>query len=150
MINIFLKIALGLILTGIIIQFYPIDRSVKKLPKSYDILRQEKAPQKIAYSIKKACYDCHSNETQYPNYALYAPLSWYIEFHIEEGRKNANFSKWKKYDQDQKNSIIKNSIETLENQSMPLKSYLYKHPEAHLLPEDRETLIAWFKSLYTQ
>lgn len=141
------KIITGIIFIGIIIQLYPIDRSVKRVPKSYDLLQQEKAPEKVIELMTKACYDCHSNETNYPTYALYAPISWYIEFHIEEGRKNANFSRWKKYDADQKNSIIHYSIETLERGSMPLKSYISKHPEAHLSVNDRKLLVEWLKSL---
>ncbi len=141
------KIIIGIVFTGIIIQFYSIDRSVKRVPKSYDIIHQEKMPEKAADLIVKACYDCHSNETQYPDYAAYAPVSWYVEFHVKEGRKNANFSHWKKYDKDQKNSILQNSIETLESGSMPLRSYISKHPEAKLSTEDRQLLIEWFQSL---
>ncbi|APD06828.1 hypothetical protein UJ101_01309 [Flavobacteriaceae bacterium UJ101] len=142
-----LKIIGGIILIGIVIQFYPVDRSVKRVPKSYDILQQENAPQKIVDLMTKACYDCHSNETKYPEYAFYAPISWYVEFHVEEGRKNANYSRWKKYDKDQKNNIIQNSIETLEYNTMPLKSYTNKHPEANLSLQDRQLLIEWFQHL---
>lgn len=141
------KIILGIIIVGVLIQFYPIDRSVKQVPKSYSILEQEKAPDEVVALLTRACYDCHSNETHYPDYAQYAPISWYIEFHVDEGRKNANFSRWKKYDSDQKEAIIQNSIETLEIGSMPLQSYVSKHPEAHLSKEDRTLLIKWFQSL---
>ncbi len=132
----------------VLIQFYPIDKTVKKIPITYDIFRQENVSEEVEVLIKNACYDCHSNETKYPDYSVYAPISWYIEYHIEEGRKNANFSYWKKYDKDQKNAIIKNSIETLESGSMPLNSYVKKHSEAILNSKDRILLIEWFKSIY--
>ncbi|MFV0530758.1 MAG: heme-binding domain-containing protein [Flavobacteriales bacterium] len=142
-----IKITVGIILLGFIIQLYPIDRSVKPIPKSYDIIRQENASKLVADLITNACYDCHSNETQYPEYASYAPVSWYIEYHVEEGRKNANFSRWKKYDTDQKNSILQNCIETLNDNSMPLKSYISKHPEATLSIKERQLLVEWFQGL---
>ncbi len=142
-----LKIVLGIVAVGVLIQFYPLDRTVKQVPKSYSILEQEEAPEKIADLLTRACYDCHSNETKYPDYAQYAPVSWYIEYHIEEGRKNANFSRWKKYDADQKEAIVQNSMETLEVGSMPLQSYISKHPEANLSQEDRTLLMEWFQSL---
>ena len=140
------KVIVSVLILLCLIQFVPIDQTFKRVPKVYGILEQENAPERVDLLLRNACYDCHSNETEYPEYAQYAPISWYIEYHVEEGRKNANFSRWKKYDKDQKAAIVQNSIEVLESNSMPLKSYVAKHPEANLTKKDRRLLIEWFEN----
>ena len=42
----------------------------------------------------RACYDCHSNEVQWPWYSNIAPLSWLVLGHVEDGRAELNFSEW--------------------------------------------------------
>jgi len=44
--------------------------------------------------LRRACYDCHSNETVWPWYSNVAPASWLIASDVEEGRSNLNFSEW--------------------------------------------------------
>ena len=36
------------------------------------------------------CFDCHSNEVEYPWYANVAPMSWAVESHIDSGRDKVN------------------------------------------------------------
>jgi hypothetical protein len=43
---------------------------------------------------KKACFDCHSNETEWPAYAHIAPASWLVQHDVDEGRGVLNFSEW--------------------------------------------------------
>lgn len=42
----------------------------------------------------RACYDCHSNETDVLWFENIAPISWYITNHVREGRAALNFSEW--------------------------------------------------------
>ena len=39
---------------------------------------------------RRACFDCHSNETQWPWYSNIAPLSWLIQRDVDEGRDELN------------------------------------------------------------
>ena len=41
---------------------------------------------------RKACYDCHSHETEWPWYSYIAPLSWIINRDVNNGRTSLNFS----------------------------------------------------------
>src|SRR5690606_30867239 len=43
---------------------------------------------------KRACFDCHSNETRWPWYARIAPMSWVLQRDVEAGRSVMNFSEW--------------------------------------------------------
>jgi|KBSSwiStaDraftv2_1062776.scaffolds.fasta_scaffold2015676_1 Haem-binding domain len=42
---------------------------------------------------QRACFDCHSNETQWPLYSRIAPVSWLITSDVIRGRR-LNFSTW--------------------------------------------------------
>ena len=45
---------------------------------------------------KQACFDCHSNETEWPAYSRVAPVSWLIQHDVSEGRAALNFSEWQR------------------------------------------------------
>jgi hypothetical protein len=85
----------------------------------------------------RACFDCHSNETRWPWYAGVAPLSWFIQDHVEEGRSKMNLSRW-----DQEWEEAHEAAEEVEEGEMPLSSYLRLHPEARLNDAERKELIA--------
>jgi len=44
---------------------------------------------------RRACFDCHSNETVWPWYSSIAPVSWLVQRDVDEGREKLNFSDWK-------------------------------------------------------
>lgn len=41
---------------------------------------------------ERACFDCHSNETKWRWYSNVAPLSWWLQKHVDKGRVKLNFS----------------------------------------------------------
>ena len=43
---------------------------------------------------KRACFDCHSNETVWPWYSNIAPVSWLVYRDVSDGREHLNFSEW--------------------------------------------------------
>ena len=55
------------------------------------------APPHIKTLLRRACYDCHSNETRWPWYTYIAPVSWLILHDVERGRQELNFSEWGSY-----------------------------------------------------
>lgn len=142
----FIKIISAIILTCVVIQFIPIDRSLKPIDKSKNFADLENTPQHIIKLLKNSCYDCHSNETQYPDYAYIAPISWMINDHIAEGRKYVNFSEWGNYNQFQKKGMLEKSIHSVQDITMPLPSYIQKHPKANLSSDQRSELINYFKN----
>lgn len=95
------------------IQLIPIDRVNKPVDKNNNFTDIYKTPQDVRSLLKNACYDCHSNETVYPNYAYIAPISWAVKDHINEGREYLNFSEWGTYNKDIKQNAIQKSIETI-------------------------------------
>jgi hypothetical protein len=87
--------------------------------------------------VKRACFDCHSNETTWPWYSNVAPVSWLVYNDVLEGRNRMNFSEW--------NSNFHPSVyeltEVIQEGEMPPLKYLLMHPEAKLSTSDKQALI---------
>lgn len=84
---------------------------------------------------RRACFDCHSNETIWPWYSNIAPVSWLVQRDVEEGREKLNFSEWnRRYEEtDEMGEVV------LEGE-MPPPVFLITHPEARLTSEERQAL----------
>jgi len=137
--------ALGVLL--ILIQFIRIDKTNPASDPQQDFVAVVNPPENVREIIVAACYDCHSNQTSYPWYTNVAPVSWWIKGHINNGRKNLNFSTWGAYSQDKKEHKLEECAEVVGNGWMPLGSYTWLHAEAKLTDEKRIELIGYFQSL---
>ncbi len=131
-----------------LIQFIPVDRENKPVDHAANFTDIHKTPEKIGSLLKSACYDCHSNETVYPKYAYIAPVSWSVKSHINEGREHLNFSVWATYNKDLKANMLKNSIQSLQNKTMPMPGYIVYHDEANLSEAERTLLINYFEEIF--
>ena len=84
----------------------------------------------------RACFDCHSNQTQYPWYSYVAPVSWLVQRDIDEGRPKLNFSEW-----DLPQREANDAAKQVEKGEMPPAIYLPTHPEARLSSTEKQALI---------
>lgn len=84
-----------------------------------------------------ACYDCHSNETDWPVYSYVAPMSWLVRRDVEAGRDDLNFSEW-----DRDDGEADDAAEAVEDGSMPPLQYRLMHGGARLTADEKATLIA--------
>jgi hypothetical protein len=132
-----------LVAIGILLLMQGIQPEKTNPPIDRDITLQ--APKEVMQILKRACYDCHSNETVWPWYSKIAPLSWSIVSHVNEGREALNFSKWKEIETQTKIKRLKRAVKTVNNGMMPLSSYLLLHKEAVLSLKEKEILIHWFQ-----
>jgi hypothetical protein len=105
-----------------------------------------KASAAVITALKKGCYDCHSNHTNWPWYSDIAPVSFEVRGHVRDGRKWLNFAIWSKYDDAKKQKFYKGMRKTLVSGAMPIPSYLWVHKEARLTPDERTAIIEWAKS----
>ena len=69
--------------------------------------KEIQAPDNIMTLLKESCYDCHSNEVNWPWYSSIAPFSWVISEHVNSGRKWLNFSVWEDYTKEEKKKKMK-------------------------------------------
>jgi len=85
---------------------------------------------------RTACYDCHSNETDWPLYSYIAPMSWLVRSDVEGGRDELNFSSWDDHD-----SEADDAAEAIADGSMPPSQYTLLHPDADLDAAEKQQLI---------
>ena len=97
--------------------------------------------------LKRACRDCHSNDTQWPWYSNVAPISWFVIDHVNHGRRHFNYSDWAQLDQDQVTRVLKNTCAMTRKGEMPIASYLWLHPEARVTDRDIVALCDWTDGL---
>ena len=142
------KILGTLLILFIAIQFYRPEKNKDETIPLTDFLTTANASESIATVIKNSCYDCHSNNTNYPWYAEIAPVSWWISGHVDHGKEELNFSEWSTFSVKRKNHKLDEMIELLEKREMPLETYLPLHPEAKLTDIQIKELTTWIKTLY--
>jgi cytochrome c551/c552 len=105
------------------------------------------APANVGEIIRHACYDCHSNETQWPWYSKIAPASWLAYRHVMEARARLNFSEWADYAYDPGTEAHKlEEIERLiKSGAMPPWYYRLMHPRGRLTDAQRITVLRWIE-----
>ena len=86
---------------------------------------------------KRACFDCHSNETVWPWYSYVAPVSWLVYSDTMQGRQRLNFSQWTSITQRRTGEIA----EVIRGGEMPPAIYLPMHPSAQLTAAEKQQLI---------
>lgn len=93
--------------------------------------------------LRRACYDCHSNETVWPAYARVAPVSWLVANDVARGRRHLNFSTWNRVTPAKQSELLGEVWKEVSEGEMPMGIYLPLHPEARLTDADKATLKAW-------
>jgi mono/diheme cytochrome c family protein len=83
----------------------------------------------------RACFDCHSNETVWPWYSNLAPISWFVQRDVDEGREHLNYSEWNRPQE------AGESAEQIREGSMPPHSYVLTHPDARLTDAELDALL---------
>jgi len=86
---------------------------------------------------KRACFECHSNESYWPWYAYVAPVKWLLVYDVDHGRAAFNFSDW--HPGDLYGEYV---AEVISSGRMPLPRYLLLHPEARLSDAEKQQLIS--------
>jgi len=127
----------------IAIQFFGPAKTNPPVDAAKTIQANTQMPPEIAAIITRSCQDCHSHETRWPWYSYVAPASWFLIHHVNDARRHLNFSEWATYTPKRMNKKLEEMGEEVEVGAMPLKSYLFLHPNAKLSPEEVQALIAW-------
>jgi hypothetical protein len=86
--------------------------------------------------VKQSCFQCHSNETEWPWYSNIAPASWLIAMDVKEGREQFNFSDWQNHPGE-----VDEMAEEIQDGGMPPIQYWMFHPDAKLNDQQKQDLI---------
>jgi hypothetical protein len=131
-------IAVLTIVALVVMQFFRVDQS--NPPVTGDL----SAPPEIKAILKRACYDCHSNETRWPWYTHFAPASWLMAYDVHEGCNSLNYSNWGKLDEGIRSRLLRLTQRDVNSGRMPPWFYVYPlHLEARLSAGERSRLSDW-------
>lgn len=139
------KVILTILLSAfVLMQFITPERNLSPVPAGKPFIDSFKVDAKVNAILSVSCYDCHSNNTQYPWYTNVQPLGWFMADHITEGKKKLNFDDLPNYSPRRINSKLSQIVEQIEKGKMPLSSYTWMHSGAKLSEEDKQLLISYF------
>jgi hypothetical protein len=112
-----------------------------------DINVRHPVPAGVQTVLQRACYDCHSNHTNYPWYAGVQPVGWWLNQHVNDGRRHLNFSEFGAYPAGRAAKKMAQVTDEVEQHTMPLKSYTWMHAGARLSPAEIKLLADWAESV---
>lgn len=141
------KIGLVLLIVFIIAQFFGPDKNDGDINTVAAFETETNPPEDVKLILKNACYDCHSDATNYPWYNNITPVNYWLAGHIKDGKKHFNVSKWEGNSIKRKDHKFDELIEEVEEGEMPLNSYTWTHGDAKLTPEQITSVINWAKQV---
>ena len=93
--------------------------------------------------FERSCQNCHSERTEWPWYSYIAPIGWFIEKDVQQGRQHMDFSRWDEYDRASQRDILTRMSAVLRSRQMPLPRYLTLHPGSKLSGGDITMIDEW-------
>jgi len=104
-------------------------------------------PKNVEAILRTSCYDCHSNNTNYPWYSNVQPIRFFMEHHIKEAKENLNFNEFGKYSKRKQENKLDRIVKQIKSDEMPLASYTLIHKNARITPTQKEEVINWISQL---
>jgi len=129
--RILIVIVVGLLALFLLIQLVPYGRQHTNPPVVQEPKWDSPQTRELA---QRACFDCHSNESNWPWYSNVAPVSWLVQRDVEEGRQHLNFSDWGRV---REAGEIPQSV---REGYMPPFQFLITHPAARLTQAEKDAL----------
>ncbi len=145
------RIGIGLIVLLLLAQFYPRpERNKANTPEPKHIRSVYPIPGDVEALMKSSCYDCHSNNTVYPWYSNIQPVAWWLGDHIEEGKKELNFSEFANYSLARQYRKLEEVISEVKEGKMPLESYTFIHRNANFSAAQRQVITSWAENIRSE
>lgn len=107
-------------------------KPVHNLPVTHPM----QAPPEVTAVLRRACYDCHSNETRLNWLDKMAPASFLVAKDVNTARSRFNFSTWDTLSLADQQGKMWEMVNMVLNGKMPLATYTALHPEARLSEQD--------------
>jgi hypothetical protein len=138
-------IALLVVLVGI--QFIPTRSNLSIEAPSTDFLKTYKVPEDMGQILFTSCYNCHSNNTDYPWYSRVQPIGLLLAHHIKKGKTELNFNEFGSYSVRKQISKLDIMVDQIEKGKMPIRSYTLIHHEARISGENKKKVIEYLNAL---
>jgi len=100
-------------------------------------------PPRVMATLRRACFDCHSNETRWPWYSR-LPLAAHLLAHdVREGRAQLDWSHWEEYNRFDRAELLDKVCDRASHGEMPPWPYRLVHRDASLTAIDLRELCEW-------
>lgn len=134
-----------MILVGI--QFIPTSINQQDITPYTDIRNVYTIPDNVLTVLEVSCYDCHSNNTNYPFYSRIQPMAMLMDKHVREGKEELNFSEFGDYSDRKKRNKLFSIQNQVKDGEMPLSSYTLMHNDAKLTANEKKLIEEWITNL---
>ena len=104
-------------------------------------------PKNVEAILRTSCYDCHSNNTNYPWYSNIQPVRFFMEHHIKEAKEDLNFSEWGNYSKRKQENKLDRIVKQIKSDEMPLASYTLIHKNARLTTVQKKEVMDWISKI---
>jgi hypothetical protein len=128
-----MKILQWLLLAAVLIQLIPYGHDHSNPPVTKEPSWDSPETREL---FRRACFDCHSNQTGWRFYSYLAPASWLVARDVNGGRRHLNFSQW-----DKPQRHAEDVAQQVKGGDMPLWYYLPLHPSAKLSDAEKQALL---------
>jgi hypothetical protein len=135
-----------LLIAIIIIQFFRPKKNISEGPQPNNIATAYPVPENVKAILAKACNDCHSNNTRYPWYNNIQPVAWWLNDHVQEGKRELNFDEFTTYRLRKQYARFEQTKKLVDKGAMPLDSYTWIHKDAILTDQEKQALFSWADS----
>ena len=143
----FKRFFLLLLLVFVVIQFFRPAKNIAAGTSATDITTKYTVPPDVLAALKTSCYDCHSNNTNYPWYNNIQPVAWWLADHIKEGKRELNFSEFTSYPIGRQYRKLEGINGEIKEGEMPLDSYTFIHKDAILTDQQKLSIANWVTAL---
>ena len=140
------KITLALLIFLVVIQFFRPVKNSGEIEGVNHISAVIPVPENVCLILKTSCYDCHSNNTNYPWYSEIMPLGWWLNHHVQEGKAELNFSEFRLYSSKKQANKLEEMKDEILGKDMPMKSYTWIHKNAILTDNQVKSISDWIDS----
>ena len=136
-----------LLIVLVVIQFFHPKKNIHEGDQAKAISKLHAVPDDVKVILKKACDDCHSNNTVYPWYSKIQPVDWWLNDHVVDGKRHLNFDSlaakpaWLRYHK------MEEVVEQVKKGEMPIGSYTWTHKEAILTQDEKAKLTGWAQGI---
>ncbi len=131
----------------IVIQFFRPTKNTATALSANDISTKYTVPVEVKNILQTSCNDCHSNNTVYPWYSNIQPVAWYLNDHVQDGKRHLNFSEFATYRIGKQYRKLEEINHEIEDGEMPMTSYNLIHSNAKLSDAQKVIIYKWVNEL---
>jgi cytochrome c len=110
------------------------------------LLAGAQIPDSVWELVGRKCGNCHSERSEWPFYANFAPVSWLVEHDVTEARSRMNLSQWDAYSSVDKEDMLSRLAAEVRSGEMPPRRYTTVHRDARLTPAEQSSLYEWARA----